>query len=441
MKNHRLVVVGAGIAGLTAAHRLKRAGYDPIVFERAEKVGGRMATDVVEDFTIDYGAQFLYDNFSLLPNLIREVGLAPKLVQGGQTLSMLKGGQCRAFRADDLLSPLKSGILGLGAWLRFGVLGYGRLATQTKSLPANDITAWTQYDDLDGDAWSRSTFGREVADYVIEPQSNVFYFQHPREMSRVVPLVTSSLMYFKRGKYSTLVGGIDVLPRRLAAELDVRLDSPVRSLSIAASGIEVETDRETVIADRVLLAATAPVSCALYREPSPIERELLATSYSSTLVVAFATQDSYRVSPEHGALNGILMPEKERSPLVAITNERTKERTRVGNGELFLAFFSATEASKRLDQPDEEIVAVALRETEKYLPGLSAHLRFTKVYRWREAVARTPVGRARNVAQYRSGVNRSTKVFLAGDYMGLPYTDGAAETGQWAAAALLKTLT
>ncbi len=148
MKNHRLVVVGAGIAGLTAAHRLKREGYDPIVFERADKVGGRMATDVVEDFTIDYGAQFLYDNFSLLPNLIREVDLAPKLVQGGQTLSMLKGGQCRAFRADDLLSPLKSGILGLGAWLRFGVLGYGRLATQTRSLPGNDITAWTRFDDL-----------------------------------------------------------------------------------------------------------------------------------------------------------------------------------------------------------------------------------------------------------------------------------------------------
>ncbi len=84
------------------------------------------------------------------------------------------------------------------------------------------------------------------------------------------------------------------------------------------------------------------------------------------------------------------------------------------------------------------------------MPSLSEKPRSTRashalavqrVYRWREAVARLPVGRARNVAQYRSGVNRSTKVFLAGDYMGLPYTDGAAETGQWAAAALLKTLT
>lgn len=441
MKNHRLVVVGAGIAGLTAAYRLKRAGYDPIVFERAGKVGGRMATDVVEGFTIDYGAQFLYDNFSLLPDLIREVDLTSKFVQGGQTLSMLKGGKCRAFRADDLLSPLKSGVLGLGAWLRFGLLGYGKLATQTKSLPGNDITAWARYDDLDGDTWSRSTFGRDVTDYVIEPQSNGFYFQHPREMSRVVPLVTSSLMFFKKGKYSTLVGGIDVLPRRLAAELDVRLNSPVRSLSIAANGIEVATDQETVIADRVVLASTASVSRALFSEPSPIERDLLATSYSSTLVVALATQDSYQLPPELAALNGILLPEKEGGPLVAITNERIKERTRATNGELFLAFFSGTEGLKRIDQPEDEIVAVALRETEKYLPGLSQHLRFAKVYRWQEAAARTPVGRARNVAQYRNGVNRSTRVFLAGDYMGLPYTDGAAETGQWAAAALLKTLT
>ncbi len=36
--------------------------------------------------------------------------------------------------------------------------------------------------------------------------------------------------------------------------------------------------------------------------------------------------------------------------------------------------------------------------------------------------------------------NRSTRVFLAGDYMGLPYTDGAAETGQWAAEALIESL-
>ncbi len=441
MKNHRLVVVGAGIAGLTAAYRLKRAGYDPIVFERAEKVGGRMATDVVEGFTIDYGAQFLYDNFSVLPNLIREVDLTSKFVQGGQTLSVFKGGKFRAFRADDLLSPLKSGVLGLGAWLRFGLLGYGRLATQTKSLPGNDITAWTRYDDLDGDAWSRSYFGRGVADYVIEPQSNGFYYQHPREMSRVVPLVTSSLMFWKKGKYSTLVGGIDVLPRRLAAELDVRLNSPVRSLSVAASGLEVATDRETVIADRVILAATASVSRGLFSEPSPIERGLLATSYSSTLVVAFATKDSYQVPPEFAALNGTFLPEKERSPLTAITNEGNKERTRASNGKLFLAFFTGTEGIQRIDEPEDEIAAVALRETEKYLPGLSENLRFAKVYRWREAAARTPVGRARNVAQYRSGVDRSTRVFLAGDYMGLPYTDGAAETGQWAAAALLKTLT
>ncbi len=441
MNSQRLVVVGAGIAGLTAAYRLKRAGHNPIVFERGEKVGGRMATDVVDGFTIDYGAQFLYDNFSLLPPLIREVGLAPKFVEGGQTLSMLKGGRCRSFRADDLLSPLKSGILGFGAWLRFGLFGYGRLAGQVKSLPMNDITGWTRYDDMDADTWSRSAFGRDVADYVIEPQSNGFYFQHPREMSRVVPLVTTALMFFKQGKYSTLVGGINELPRRLEEELDVRLNTPVRSVSIQDGGVEVATDQETVLADRVILASPAPIARAFYRDPSPIEKDLLDTSYSSTLVVAFATKSSFQIPPAMAGLNGILMPEKERGPLVAITNERIKEETRATDGELFLAFFSGTEGAARIDQPEDEIVAVALRDLEKYLPGLSQHLRFAKVYRWKQAAARIPVGRARKVAQYRDGVNASTRVFLAGDYMGIPYTDGSAETGWWAAGALLETLT
>ncbi len=52
MTNQRIVVVGAGIAGLTAAYLLKQKGHQPIVFEKSDRVGGRMITDVVNGFTI-----------------------------------------------------------------------------------------------------------------------------------------------------------------------------------------------------------------------------------------------------------------------------------------------------------------------------------------------------------------------------------------------------
>jgi glycine/D-amino acid oxidase-like deaminating enzyme len=54
-----VVVIGAGLAGLVAAGRLQRAGYDVVVVERAEAVGGRVRTDVVDGFRLDRGFQLL----------------------------------------------------------------------------------------------------------------------------------------------------------------------------------------------------------------------------------------------------------------------------------------------------------------------------------------------------------------------------------------------
>lgn len=54
----RVVVIGAGMAGLTAAHRLQEQ-CDVIVLDKGRGVGGRLATRRIGDATIDHGAQFI----------------------------------------------------------------------------------------------------------------------------------------------------------------------------------------------------------------------------------------------------------------------------------------------------------------------------------------------------------------------------------------------
>ncbi|MFF2062625.1 NAD(P)-binding protein, partial [Streptomyces sp. NPDC058200] len=46
--------MGAGTAGLTAAHQLISAGVDTCVLEAAPRVGGRMATEDVDGFRLDH---------------------------------------------------------------------------------------------------------------------------------------------------------------------------------------------------------------------------------------------------------------------------------------------------------------------------------------------------------------------------------------------------
>ena len=59
MTSHDVVVVGAGLAGLAAASRLRAKGYEPLVLERGDGPGGRVRTDVVDGFRLDRGFQLL----------------------------------------------------------------------------------------------------------------------------------------------------------------------------------------------------------------------------------------------------------------------------------------------------------------------------------------------------------------------------------------------
>ena len=54
----KIAIIGAGIAGLTAADRLRAAGADCTVFEKSRGLGGRMATRRVETLQFDHGAQY-----------------------------------------------------------------------------------------------------------------------------------------------------------------------------------------------------------------------------------------------------------------------------------------------------------------------------------------------------------------------------------------------
>lgn len=56
-KNAEVIIIGAGIAGLTAAKILKAGGKSVLILEASDAVGGRVRTDEVDGFLLDRGFQ------------------------------------------------------------------------------------------------------------------------------------------------------------------------------------------------------------------------------------------------------------------------------------------------------------------------------------------------------------------------------------------------
>jgi len=432
-RSAQVIVVGAGIAGLTAAHCLAKAGIRVKVLEAAGRVGGRMITDTVNGFQVDGGAQFLSSGYSLLDSLAAEVGLQASLRATSPWNAIMRQGRICRIRAGNTLQPPASGLLSPSSWIRLG-WQLTRLGSTLRSLPLNDYSQWSGFDLESVSSWASRTLGPPVVEYLFEPLLHGFYFQEPEETS--LALGSTLLAFASRGgRTLALAGGMGALPEAIAARLDVALDSPVRSIECGAdSSVVITTDASRMKAEFAILAIPAPEAKRLYLTDDDSATRLMAVSYSATICIAIVTGSGFRLPLALREVYGLLVPRMERRHIAAICMEANKNRGCAPDGQLLNILLCRESAVTMMALPDDEIVAAVAQEAEAYLHGLSAQIKTARLYRWKHAEPYSHVGRAKDIAQYRKSEQApERRVWLAGDYMSMPFTEGAAESGKWAA--------
>ena len=433
----RAIVVGAGIAGLSAAHRLTRAGWTVKVLEAADHAGGRMATERTGAFVLDGGAQFLSAGYPILLALIDEVGLTPALRRVPALNAVVHAGRICRLDARNPLSPLLAGLLGPREWLRLAWQSW-RLRRPLAQLPLGDYSAWHELDDESAAAWADRCIGPAVSGALFEPLLEAYYFQSPAQTSRALLHLVSAFA-LRRHPVLTLEGGIARLPSALAAPLDLALHTPVRSVAPTGDTVSVWTDTARLAADFVILAVPAPLARQLHPGGDALERPLLATTCSAAINLAVMTAPHFRLPTVLRGVYGLAVPRAERRHLAAITIESHKDPRRAPHGGLFNLMLCGGSAATLLAAPDHTLLAAVLPEAERYLPGLRAALVGTRIFRWPHAEPRSPVGRARAVHAYRADCRRTPRrLLLAGDAFGAPFAEGAAESGRWAADTLVR---
>ncbi|WP_024301531.1 NAD(P)/FAD-dependent oxidoreductase [Pseudogulbenkiania sp. MAI-1] len=441
--NHPLqpnvVVVGAGIAGLTAAHELKQRGIHVVVVEADNRVGGRMTSDSIDGHILDRGAQFLSTEYATILQLLHETGLSEQIRPTSHYSAIIRGGSPRKMRADRPLDALKSGLLSWRAWLRFGWNSF-QAGNDLRKRSLSDYSQWAAFDQQSVSDWMRHGAMRDVVNYLFEPMLQGFYFQTPEETSQALGLVLTAFG-FRRSKTLTLNNGLGSLPEALAANLDVRLNTPVSQISFSDDKVVITTSSGHILADRAILAVPAPIALRMLDAPllDTPTRHLLETPYTSSINVGLITDEEFALPEELDDVYGMLIPRSERIGIAAIGIENNKRLGCRVTGHLLNMMFCHDRASRLMSLPAEMVVAEAVRNASHYFPTLAQHVTQSRVYRWPAAEPCSNIGRAINLRRYRDQCARQApSLLLAGDYMSMPFTEGAAESGLWAAELLTR---
>jgi protoporphyrinogen/coproporphyrinogen III oxidase len=171
MPSPTFAILGAGITGLTAAHRLTQRGHRVRVFEASDRVGGAIGTELTDGWLIEAGPNSLLAGEPAVDALIAELGLGTEQVFANplaRNRYIVRGGKPIAAP----LSPpafLASPLFSFGAKLK--VLAELRLRPRVRTT------------DLSLAEFGRAHFGREFVEYALNPFVSGVYAGDPRKLS------------------------------------------------------------------------------------------------------------------------------------------------------------------------------------------------------------------------------------------------------------------
>jgi oxygen-dependent protoporphyrinogen oxidase len=314
-------------------------------------------------------------------------------------------------------------------------LGWGAQAALQKSrhLAAADYGSFAALDDEEAWAWSSRTMGESATAAFFAPCVHGFYFHPLRGSSRAL---LQALLGFRSSQTLAVPGGWDALPRSMAQDLTVHVGVEVSSVRELGDGVQVDAHGEALHADAAILAVPAPQALAMLEAPTPQERRLLETRYAAAIHIALGFRPDWRLPDDLKGLHGLLWGAP--SPVAAMVVEQG--RLPAAGPEVLTVMLGDVAAREWMDRDDTAVVNEVLAWLRTRWPDLPAGLVASQVHRWPLAEPLSPPGRARAVLHYREATAPTRRVLLCGDYTGLPWTDGAAHSGQWAADRLKERL-
>ncbi len=412
-----VIIIGAGLAGLSAARTLQAHGVPSLLFEASATIGGRIATDVVEGFQIDRGFQVLLDSY---PEARRTLDLTALDLHAFAPGAVLHRGGGRFGRVGDpLRTPLDgfrsltAGAFSVGDALR--VLGLQVASRRAVAEPMPSTPAGTSSATTLEALRSRGFSARAIEAFFRPFFGGVFL---DRDLHAAQPWFEWLFGMFATGRATLPARGMQAIPAQLAAALPsghLRRERPVRRLLAHA----VELDSGEVIEAETIIVATDGAAAGR------LLPDLTAPSWSGCITLSYAAPEAPITTPhlalkapdDPGPVNHVCVPSVV-APSYAPRGRHLVSATLIGH---------RAEDDAGLDQ------AVRTQLGDWFGAAAVGRWQLLRVSRVPFSLPRTLLGESAATA----AVRRARGVYACGDHLETPSINGAMRSGRRAAEAVL----
>ncbi len=435
-----VVVIGAGISGLVCAYRLKSLGFDVLLLEKSDRVGGVMQTEIIDGYQIERGPNSSQGTEELLA-LVEELGITSELAEGDP-----KAPAYVYFKGQ--LHPVPSSP---GAFIRSKLLSAkGKLRIFKEPF----IAARRSNEEESIASFARRRIGSEAAERLVAPFVSGIYagdaeklsaqaafprlanletgygglfrgmLAKAREARRVKKEATLDKAAPTRRRLVSFNGGMETLPKTLARKIGEDLLTKISNFKFEISNqperfsLEFERagNRQRVTCERVVIAAPARAAAALVRDSSDELSRLLEEIYYPPLVIVCLAYDKSSIATPLDGF-GFLVPPTERMNILGCVWNSSLFKGRAPAGyALFTIFIGGARNTEAAQLADAELVTLAHSDLQKIL-GVSSEPRVVTITRWERAIPQYNIGHVERVRRIEELLRARAGLHLIGNYL------------------------
>lgn len=408
------IVIGAGLAGLTTAHRLQQAGWVVTVLESDESVGGRTRTAVDGHFRFDTGALGFGTVYQDMMQLIHELELDHLLTLSSSKVAVVRNGQLHEIDSSRKITAARSKLFGSRSLLKFGNLVVDLLRVR-RTIDIRDVAAAHELDNESVADYAGRRLNAEILEYFLEPATRLINLCRAEQVSKLE--LFNSLNGLLDTQLVHLLGGIQTLIDAIEKNLAVRLSTPAVEVHADEVGVRVRAvDHGNAIelaGDYCVLATTLPTAVELYSAASAMLAPLSSVlDYSPAICVHLG----YDARPSSGALS-VMLPLSEDDEIAVVFLEHNKAPDRAPpTKSVMTAVLDGIAAKALWEEADDVLIERIASRVERLFPEIVGTRELVRVTRWRTGLTVPSPGIYRAMNEVNARLKSSDRVQFVGDY-------------------------